>query len=175
LVSMTWRFMLAEKEYLCTFHLTTQIMHNAPQVPNPPFLAAPQPQLMYVPAWPTAQLGPLTPMPLTQPAPPAPFPVPPLLLCPLCQYPQSHHQWHHHSTSVTPLAAGARCPTTIWPLHSHIQLVTHWVCGHPISSTTQGRMVMLKRIQTAKPDKFTGQDPLKLHPFIVSYIMAFDS
>jgi len=29
--------------------------------------------------------------------------------------------------------------------------------------------------RTAKPDKFTGQDPLKLHPFIVSYIMAFDS
>jgi len=27
----------------------------------------------------------------------------------------------------------------------------------------------------AKPDKFTGQDPLKLHPFIVSCIMAFDS
>ena len=29
--------------------------------------------------------------------------------------------------------------------------------------------------ETAKPDKFTGQDPLKLHPFIISCIMAFDS
>ena len=29
--------------------------------------------------------------------------------------------------------------------------------------------------ETAKPDKFTGQDPLKLHPCIVSCIMAFDS
>ena len=27
----------------------------------------------------------------------------------------------------------------------------------------------------AKPDKFTGWDPSKLHPFIVSCIMAFDS
>jgi len=29
--------------------------------------------------------------------------------------------------------------------------------------------------KTAKPNKFTGQDPSKLHPFIVSCIMAFDS
>ena len=29
--------------------------------------------------------------------------------------------------------------------------------------------------KTAKPDKFTGQDPSKLCPFIVSCIMAFDS
>src|SRR5882724_4851971 len=29
--------------------------------------------------------------------------------------------------------------------------------------------------EMAKPDKFTGQDPLKLCPFIVSCIMAFDS
>jgi len=30
-------------------------------------------------------------------------------------------------------------------------------------------------VDEAKPDKFTGWDPLKLHPFIISCIMAFDS
>src|SRR5882724_3645361 len=29
--------------------------------------------------------------------------------------------------------------------------------------------------EMAKPNKFTGWDPLKLHPFIISFIMAFDS
>ena len=29
--------------------------------------------------------------------------------------------------------------------------------------------------ETAKPNKFTGQEPSKLHPFIVSCVMAFDS
>src|SRR5882672_7370838 len=29
--------------------------------------------------------------------------------------------------------------------------------------------------ETARPDKFTGQDPLKLHPFIICCVMAFDS
>src|SRR5467141_2546041 len=29
--------------------------------------------------------------------------------------------------------------------------------------------------ETARPDKFTGQDPSKLHPFIICCVMAFDS
>src|SRR5882724_8358927 len=37
---------------------------------------------MYVPAWLTAQLGPLPPRPLTQPAPLAPFQVPPAPVMP---------------------------------------------------------------------------------------------
>ena len=29
--------------------------------------------------------------------------------------------------------------------------------------------------EMAKPNKFTGQDPSKLHTFVISCIMAFDS
>ena len=79
LVSMTRRLTPAEVEYLLTLRLMPPMVRDASQVPNPAFLAAPQLQPMYVPTWPTAQLGPLPPMPLTQPAP---FPVSPTPVAP---------------------------------------------------------------------------------------------
>src|SRR5882724_6210625 len=67
-----------------------------------------------------------------------------------CHLLQSHprlpHQWYHHSTSVTPLAAGARCPITIQPLCNRTQLATHWAHGHPTSSTTQVHRATARKI-----------------------------
>src|SRR5882724_7064311 len=76
--------MQVEEEYLCTFWLMTLTLSDAPPAPHHPFPAAPQQRVMYVPAWPAVQSGPLPLMPLTKPAPPAQFPVPP---APLFQAP----------------------------------------------------------------------------------------
>src|SRR5882724_10931590 len=50
---------------------------------------------------------------------------------PLQSHPRLSHQQYHHSTFVTPLVAGARCPITIWPLCNHTRSATHWACVHP--------------------------------------------
>src|SRR5882724_10390410 len=85
--------------------------------------------------------------------------------------PQSHHQWHHLSTSVTPLVAGSRCPITIWPLHNHIRSVIHRAHGHPTSSTTQGPLVTVMRIQKLpSPTSSLVRRHLNLCPFIVSCV-----
>src|SRR5882724_4736238 len=83
LVAVTQRFTLAEEEYLHTFQPMTLTASDTPPAPSHPFLATPQQQPMYVPAWPAAQLGPPPLMPLTQPAPSAPFPVLPAPVTPL--------------------------------------------------------------------------------------------
>src|SRR5882724_5997293 len=49
----------------------------------------------------------------------------------------------------------------------------HWPQYPPYYTAPQG--CFDKDSEAAKPDKFTGQDPLKLHLFIISCIMAFDS
>src|SRR5882724_4699834 len=94
----------------------------------------------------------------------------PLQLCP-----SRHHQWHHPSTLVPPRQLGQMpnyypapaklypiCyPPGTWPPYQQYYAGSH---GHGEEDS-----------ETAKPDKFTGQDPSKLHPFIVSCIMALDS
>ena len=48
-----------------------------------------------------------------------------------------------------------------------------WPQYPPYYATPQGGFN--EDSETAKPEKFTGWDPLKLHPFIISCIMAFNS
>src|SRR5882724_3222940 len=75
-----------------------------------------------------------------------------------------------------PLVAGAWCTLTIWPLCNHTRSAIHRAHGHPPSSTTAGPQGHGKEdSEMAKPNKFTGREPLKLCPFIVSCVMAFDS
>src|SRR5882724_11650532 len=108
----------------------------------------------------------------------------------LSQHPQHHSQCHplqlhprlpcqqyHHSTSVIPLVAGAQCPITIQPLHNHPYLIGYplglWPPYQQYYAGPQGHGQ--EDSEMAKPDKFTGWDPSKLCPFIVSCIIAFDS
>jgi len=129
----------------------------------PPALFTPfqhtQQRLTYAPAWPAAQLGPLPLMPPTQPAPVVPAVAPPMVP------PQP---------SVTPLQLG--------------QMPNYYPApAQPYRSLSTGPVATLPAVlcrapghgnedsETAKPDKFTGREPSKLHPFVVSCIMAFDS
>src|SRR5882724_6570364 len=64
---------------------------------------------------------------------------------PLQSHPRFPCQQHPLRTSVTPLAAGVRCPTTTRHPRNCIQLVTLWACGHPISRTTRVHMVTATR------------------------------
>ena len=134
---------------------------------------------MYVPAWPAAQSGPLPLMPPTQPAPSAPFPVPPAPVMPFMLpfqappvtppvVPPQHFSYppggwglmpNYHPAPVQLYPIGY--PLGPWPPYQQYYAGPH---GHGEEDS-----------ETAKPHKFTGWDPLKLHPFLVSCIMAFDS
>src|SRR5882724_7982695 len=140
-------------------------MHDTPPVPNPPFLATSQPQLMYVPMWLTVQSGPLPPMPLAQPAPPALFfqappapmlvppatppaamPVPPVAPLQYFGYPPGG--WglmpNYYLAPAQPYLIGY--PPGPWPPYQQ-----HYVGLH-------GQIK--EDSEMAKPDKFTGRDPL---------------
>jgi len=114
---------------------------------------------MYVPAWLTALLGPLPPMPLTQSAPPAPFPVPPTPVMPPCQHPQSYHQRHHHSTLVTPWWLGPMPNYYLAPAqpYPNSYLLGPWPPSQQYYAGLHGHIK--EDSETAKPKKFTGQDP----------------
>src|SRR5882724_2352791 len=110
-------------------------------------------------------------MPLTQPAPSAPFPVPPAPVSPpvaLPAVPPQHFGqppggWgpmpNYYLAPVQPYLIGY--PPGPWPPYQQYYAGPH---GHGEEDS-----------ETAKCNKFTGQDPSKLCPFIVSCIMAFDS
>src|SRR5882724_8368590 len=134
---------------------------------------------MYIPAWPAAQSGPLPPMPPTQPAPSARFSVPPAPVMPLMPpfqaplvtlpaVPPQHFGYTPGGWGLTSNYYPAPVqlypisyPPGQWPPNQQ-----HYA-GPPGHGKEDSKM--------AKPDKFTGRDPSKLHPFIVSCIMAFDS
>src|SRR5882724_4275659 len=123
-------------------------------------------------------------MPLAQPVPTAPFPVPP---APVGPFPQAlpapmpappvappvappqffGHPYPQGSWGLMPnyFPAPAQLypisyPPGPWPPYQQYYMGQH---GHVEEDS-----------KTAKPDKFTGWDPSKLHPFFVSCIMAFD-
>src|SRR5882724_3071654 len=99
------------------------------------------------------------------------FPCHPLLSCP-----RLSRQWYHHHTSVMPLVAGARCPITTWPLCKCTRSATRQARGHPTSSTTQvHRVTARKTPKRPSPTSSLVGEPSKLHPFIASCVMAFDS
>jgi len=167
--------MLAKEEHLCTFQPTTLTVSDAPPAPYHPFPATPQQWLTYVSAWPAVQLGPPPLMALTQPAPLAPVLVPPALVVPLVPpfqappvAPPQHFgyppgSWgqmpNYYPAPAQPYLIGY--PPGLWPPYQQ------YYTGHPGHGDEDS--------ETAKPDKFTGQEPLKLRPFIVSCVMAFDS
>src|SRR5882724_10517685 len=110
-------------------------------------------------------------MPLTQPAPSAPFPVPPAPVTPpvaLPVVPPQHFGYtpggwgpvpNYYLAPAQPYPIGY--PPGPWPPYQQ------YYAGPQGPSKEDS--------ETAKPDKFTGQDPSKLCPFIVCCIMAFDS
>src|SRR5882724_5295896 len=170
LVAMTCRFTQVE-EYLRTAQLTTSTLRNTPSAPHHLFLAAPQQRLTYTPVWPAAQSGPPPPMPPTQPAPSAPFPMPPAPVAPLFSPPAAPPQnvgyapggWgpmpNYYPAPAQPYPIGY--PPGPWPPYQQNYTGPY---GHGDEDS-----------ETIKPDKFTGRDPSKLRPFVVSCIMAFDS
>ena len=78
LASVTCTLNPVEEEYLCTLQLTPQTAQDAHQIPEPPQLATPQPQPMYIPPW--------------SPAQPASQHQSQCLLCQLCH---PHHSFRH--------------------------------------------------------------------------------
>src|SRR5882724_11703412 len=165
LVATTCRFTHVEEEYLCTFWLTTSAPSNTPSAPHRCFSATPQQQPTYTPVWPAAQLGPPPPMPSTQPAPSAPFPVPPTPVAPQVvppAVPPPHFSYtpggwgpmpNHYPAPVQPYPIGY--PPDPWPPY---QQYYAGLQGHGEKDS-----------EMAKPDKFTGREPSKLRPFIVSW------
>src|SRR5882724_9629569 len=61
------------------------------------------------------------------------------------------------------------------PLHSHTQTPTLQHIGLNTHCILQPYKAVSMRIWRQKPDKFTGQDSSKPHPFIISCVMDFDS
>src|SRR5882724_11436564 len=122
-----------------------------------------------MPTWSAVQLGPLPLMPPTQAAPAA-TPVAPPMEPPMAP-PTAPHQhfgyppgrWgqmpNYYPAPAQPYPIGY--PLDPWPPYQQ-----HYAGpqGHRAEDS-----------ETAKPNKFTGQEPSKLHPFIVSCVMAFDS
>jgi len=164
-------FMQAEEEYLRTIRPTTSTPSNAPSTPHHRFLAAPQQRPMYIPVWPAAQSGPTAPM----------------------------HQCRQHPRNMSGATCSSHAPscpasgTTSehqlcpWRLGSDAQLLPRHPCNRIQSVTPWGPWPPYQQnytgpyghgdedSETAKPNKFTGRDPSKLRPFVVSCIMAFDS
>jgi len=160
MASVTRTLNPVEEEYLPTFHLTPQGTRTPPQ-PSVPI--APQQRPTYVPPWPPAQSGPFPPMPPAQPAPMAPVPVP---LAPPGAPPQAAYPpgWG------APMPPYGYAPTQPYP---NAYPPVYWPPYLPHFVAPQGSLD--EDSETAKPDKFTGRDPSKLRPFIVSCVMAFDS
>ena len=151
-----------------TFRPTTSTANNPPPAPFHPFLAAPQQRPIYMPTWSAMQSGPLPPMPPTQAAtvatPVAPPMAPPTASHQHLGYPPG--SWGQMPNYYPAPAQPAQpyltsYPPGLWPPYQQ------YYAGPPSHSD--------KDSETAKPDKFTGQEPLKLCPFIVSCVMAFDS
>src|SRR5882724_2039873 len=176
LVAATRRFTQAGEDYLRTVRPTTSAPSNTPSTPHRLFLATPHQHQSYAPVWPAAQSGPPPsmpppPMPPTQPAPPAPFPVPPAPFAPQVAPPAAPPQhfgyalggWgpvpNYYPAPAQPYPIGP--PPGPWPLYQQYHAGPQ---GHSEEDS-----------ETAKPDKFTGREPSKLRPFIVSCVMAFDS
>ena len=123
---------------------------------------------MYIPPWPGALSGPVPPMPQVQPAPLAPMPAPPGPVAPPAAPPHFFSQayppggWapipNYFLAPTQPYLIGY--PPTPWPPYQQ------YYAGQ------QG--TFNKHSKTAKPNKFTGQEPSKLYPFIISCIMAFN-
>src|SRR5882724_9346811 len=169
-------------EYLRTFHLTRRGTRASLQLcPT------------YVPPWPPVQLGPLPPMPSAQPAPMAPAPVPLVPVAPpQAFYPAPPVAPLQVIYPVPPGAPPAMPPQVVgqgyppgWgapmPPYGHAPVQpylnayppAYWPPYLPHYAAPQGGFN--EDSEMAKPDKFTGWDPSKLHPFIVSCVMAFDS
>jgi len=161
LVAATQRFTLEEEEYLRMFWPMTSTASHPPPAPFHPIPAAPQQQLNYVPTWSAVQSGPLPLMPLTQAAPAATPVAPPMALPQHFGYPPC--SWgqmpNYYLAPAQPYLISY--PPGLWPPYQQ------YYTGHPGHGDEDS--------ETAKPDKFTGQEPLKLRPFIVSCVMAFDS
>ena len=129
------------------------------------------------PAWPTTQLVLLPLMPHTQPAPPALFPVPPMHVMPPVPVPPvtppaappQYFSYLPGGWGLMPnyYLASAQPNTISYPLGPWPPYYQQYYAG-PHGHVEEDS-------ETAKPDKFTGQDPSKLCPFIVGCIMAFDS
>jgi len=113
--------------------------------------------------------APVIPPIVFYPAPPAPMPVPPASVTPPVAPPPIFRKayppggwalmpnYFLHPTQPYPIGY----PPTQWPPYQQ------YYAGQ------QG--TFNEDSETAQPDKFTSWDPLKLHPFIVSCIMAFNS
>src|SRR5882724_5232622 len=143
---------------------------NAPSAPHRLFSATPQ-RLTYIPVWPVAQLGPPPPMPLTQPAPSAPFPVPPAPVAPQVFPPAVPPQYFGYAPGGWgPEPNHYLAPAQPYPIGYLLGL---WPPYQQYYAGPQGHGE--EDSETAKPNKFTGWEPSKLHPFIVSCVMAFDS
>ena len=171
LVATTRRFMQVEEEYLHTFRPMTSTPSNAPSAPHRLFSATPQQRPTYTPVWPAVQSGPPPPMPPTQPAPSAPFPVPAAPVAPQVALPAVPPQHFGY-------APGGWGPVpNYYPAPAQLYPISYppgpWPPYQQYYAGPQGHGE--EDSKTAKPDKFTGRDPLKLHPFIVFCIMAFDS
>ena len=170
-MAATRRFTQAEEEYLRTFRPTTSTPSNAPSAPHRLFSATPQQRLTYTPVWPATQSGPPPLMLPIQPAPMAPFPVPPtpvMLLVALPAVPPQHFGY----------APGGWCPMpNYYPAPVQPYLISYlpgpWPPYQKYHAGPYGHSE--EDSEMAKPDKFTGRDPSKLHPFVVSCIMALNS
>src|SRR5882724_3052656 len=134
---------------------------------------------MYVPAWPAVQSGPPPLMPPTQPAPLAPFPGTPVPVIAL--------GLPFQAPPVTPPAVPPQhfgYPPGGWgPIpNCYPAPAQPYLIGYPLGQWPPYQQYYAgppghgeEDSKLAKPDKFTSWDPSKLHPFIVSCIMAFDS
>src|SRR5882724_3425661 len=126
---------------------------------------------MYTPVWPAAQSGPPPPMPLTQPATLAPFPVPPAPVTPqvvLPAVPPPH--FGYAPGGWGPMPNHYPAPAQPYPIS---YLPGPWPPYQQYYAGPQGHGK--EDSEMAKPDKFTGREPSKLRPFIVSCVMAFNS
>src|SRR5882724_8489734 len=148
LVAATQRFTLVEEEYLHTFRPTTSTASNPPPAPFHPILATPQQRLIYMPTWSAAQSGPLPLMPPTQAAPAATPVTPPTAPPQHFGYPPGG--WglmpNYYLATAQPYPIGY--PLGPWPPYQQ------YYAGHPSHGDEDS--------ETAKPNKFTGREPLKL-------------
>src|SRR5882724_9146027 len=171
LVDATRMFMQAEEEYFHTYRPMTSTHSDSPLTPHRLPSVAPQQRPTYTPVWPAMQSGPPPPMPQAQPAPSAPFPMPPTPVAPLFAPPAAPPQnigyapggWgpmpNYYPAPMQPYPISY--PPGPWPPYQQNYTGPY---GHGGEDS-----------ETAKPEKFTGWDPSKLCPLVVSWIMAFDS
>jgi len=158
LVAATQRFTLAEEQYLHKFWPMTSTMSHPPPAPFHPIPAAPQQRLIYMPTWSAAQSGPLPLMPPTHAAPVATPVAPPMAPPQHFGYPPGiwGQMPNYYPAPAQPYLIGY--PPGPW------QPYQQYYTGHPSHGDEDS--------ETAKPDKFTGREPSKLRPFIVSCVMA---